>query len=893
MFAYLGAWVSRHWLIVILFWVALVVTLKATAPRWDDVTHDGDLAYLPASMPSVVGERLLAEAFPGNKAKSQLVLVVERADGPLSKIDLAAVERLSERLEKTAPDELPIVDVWSPSDRVIGDKLVSPVKQIDSGVGQAALVIAQLSNEFMATDNVRVLAESESLLNRFRRDADTPDDLRLGITGSAAIGGDMLSSAKESIDRTEWTTVILVFAILLVVYRAPLLVVIPLATIAASVSVAMDIVAALAQLTEFSWFSWFDFKIFKTTKIFVVVILFGSGTDFCLFLIARYKEELQQGREKAAAIGRALAQVGGALTGSAMTTVVGLATMIFADFGKYKSSGPAIALCLLVALAASVTLAPALLRACGKTVFWPMDPTRGRNGDRSRMVHSGFWSQVGRAVVARPGLIMVGCVVLLLPLAYQGTSVEVTYDLLGELQDHRTSVQGTAQFRKYFPAGDTGPITVLVKKESPQYIRQDADHQYRLVEDDWQLLSLAPLAGAPAGGRDVFLDKPVDYISVNQALQTYGSEVFATATRKLDRAEVLQAGLNKTRMFDNKDGERQIAVLTSLLYEIEGVASVRSLYQPLGDPPGTPANPLTETGRRLAAALKNPRTLEKFVSHGEPYAGQIARFDLVLDSDPFSRESRELLDRVDSRLKSLAADPRSPWYQAEFSYAGTTAGTRDLQAVTMSDRALIQKLVVIAVLAVLIILLRRPLICCYLIVSVIFSFLVTMGATEGFFSLLRGDSFDGLDWKVPLFLFVILVAVGEDYNIYLVTRIFEEQRRHGALEGLRQAVARTGGIITSCGVIMAGTFLSMTSGSLNGMVELGFALSFGVLFDTFVVRPVLVPAFFALLDRGPRETAPAVEHEAGAPAATEAGMPTSEPVATPAAGRHMRAGSRH
>ena len=175
----------------------------------------------------------------------------------------------------------------------------------------------------------------------------------------------------------------------------------------------------------------------------------------------------------------------------------------------------------------------------------------------------------------------------------------------------------------------------------------------------------------------------------------------------------------------------------------------------------------------------------------------------------------------------------------------------DLKSVTTLDQRKMYFLVTIGVYAVLVALLRRPGICLYLIATVVLGYLASLGVADLLFRALhRGPApWNGLDWTVAFFLFVILVAVGEDYNIFLMARVIEEEREHGTIEGTRLAVAHTGGIISSCGLIMAGTFGSMLTGSLTSLRELGFALGLGVLLDTFLVRPILVPAFVILLER--------------------------------------------
>lgn len=137
--------------------------------------------------------------------------------------------------------------------------------------------------------------------------------------------------------------------------------------------------------------------------------------------------------------------------------------------------------------------------------------------------------------------------------------------------------------------------------------------------------------------------------------------------------------------------------------------------------------------------------------------------------------------------------------------------------------------------------------------TVFYSYLATLGFTYIVFWLTAPNpsEFAGLDWKVPMFLFTILIAVGEDYNIFLMARIDEEQKIHGPVKGITLALSqRTGSIISSCGIIMAGTFCSLMAGSLVGMDQLGLALAVGVLLDTFVIRPIMVPSMLILLTTG-------------------------------------------
>ena len=134
-----------------------------------------------------------------------------------------------------------------------------------------------------------------------------------------------------------------------------------------------------------------------------------------------------------------------------------------------------------------------------------------------------------------------------------------------------------------------------------------------------------------------------------------------------------------------------------------------------------------------------------------------------------------------------------------------------------------------------------------MIASTVLSYLATLGIS--YWLLVSIGGMDGLDWKLQILLFVVMIAVGVDYNIFLAARMAQEARRHGKIKAIELAVASTGPVISSCGLIMAATLGSLMVGELKLLTQLGFALALGMIIDTFVVRPLLLPAFATLTGR--------------------------------------------
>ncbi|WP_419993393.1 MMPL family transporter [Streptomyces boninensis] len=215
--------------------------------------------------------------------------------------------------------------------------------------------------------------------------------------------------------------------------------------------------------------------------------------------------------------------------------------------------------------------------------------------------------------------------------------------------------------------------------------------------------------------------------------------------------------------------------------------------------------------------------------------------EATLDADPSGKPAKQTVDRLRGELDGVKG--------ADAQVGGTTAAIVDMDEAVSNDDRLIIPLVLAAVFIILLLLLRAVVAPLMLMATVILSFAAALGISALFFR--HVFDFAGEDTAFPLLVFVFLVALGIDYNIFLATRIREEAARNGSTaKGALTGLAATGGVITSAGLVLAGTFAAFGTLPMVSFAEIGFAVAVGVLLDTFIVRSMLVTALF--LDLGKR-----------------------------------------
>ncbi len=852
----MGRFAVRFRWAIVAAWVIAAAALTLLAPSIDEVAESDQVSFLPSGAPSLVAHDMVAKYFPDRVVPLSAVIVVDAGPGASVERGEAAayVADLTTWLSGgTASDPtFSVIDqVVSP---VVGDEQTRSVLTSDDK--QVALVVARFDEATTEAETQEAIAAIE------RRLAGAPAAVATYATGDGPIIAAYNTETQSSVDSTTWITIVLVIVILLLIYRSPVSPLVPLTTIALAYLISRGVVAYLgAHVMTISAY----------TNIFIIVILFGAGTDYCLFLISRFREEMTGATAAASAVRTTVRAVGETIASSAGTVIVGVAMMATAELGLFNTSGPSLAIAVAITLLAGLTLTPAMLTLLGHHAFWPRKA--------HRIKEAGIWAAWAGKVVKRPLLAFLVPVIVLVPLAVYGSGLGRDFDLLADLPADNEQRLGFDVLAEHFGAGQMQPLNLVVLDstgaDTPSGLARAEELQARLLAlphvaqirsflgslPDRSTLSVTDQLRALRQGVDdgvVAIEAALAAgDTANGASGAGGATLLQSAASQLTGVATYLAQLAQAYPEASQDG--------GYLQAIGALSALADLGQrlPAGSNGAIDPAVVEQALAGLAHLSQGLGTLREYFGAREPDAillpdlylqsnaglkalrdayisadGEAVRLQVLLDTSPYSAEALGAVESIGQVLDKAGVTGY---------VAGNSAVLLDLREASSRDMTKAFIFVLGGIFVVLLLLLRALVAPIYLILTILLSYAATLGMMRVVFVDIMGTS--GVTWWVPMFMFTMLVALGMDYNIFLIGRVKEEVATSGTRAGTRHALARTGGIITSAGIIMAGTFASMMSGSILGLLQIGFAVAFGVLLDTFVVRTTLVPAIIVLLRR--------------------------------------------
>jgi RND superfamily putative drug exporter len=423
--------------VVLVAWIALAAALAPLGSKLASKTNDSTESSLPKNAESTRVVQLLQKDFPGGQTITGLV-VYHRAGG-LTAVDKAKMVEDA----RNAEAKLPIV-----GKPVVPFQAGAPSSIVSPKGDLAYTVVAVPDNQDKAAQwgkDLRKVTGKGS------------GGLQVYVTGNLGFTADFDEVFKSVDTKLILITVLLVLVLLLAIYRALVIPLIPLLMVGLAYTVAQGLIYLYADSGA---------TVSSNATQILVVLLFGVGTDYGLLLISRYREELHQVEDKHEAMARALRRAGPAIFASGSTVVLAMLVLLFADTGFVHSLGPTCAIGVASVLLAGLTLMPALLAIVGRRGFWPRQGTVAYDPDHAIQRRTGLWRRIGDRVLQRPAAALGITVAIFGAGAFGLLAYKEDYSTNGFFKKRTEAVDGYKVIQRSFPAGALAPTTVLVQRDN-------------------------------------------------------------------------------------------------------------------------------------------------------------------------------------------------------------------------------------------------------------------------------------------------------------------------------------------------------------------------------------------------------------------------------------------
>ena len=801
-FVILKKLVHNH-VFALIAWIVITVVAIVALPNVNQLTREHSAINLPKSDQSQVASALQNDHWGHHQNNTyQVVAVFNNGDWTMTKKDKQNVQKTIDHLEKHS-GKYGIKAVTGPNDNAATRK--QPISK------DKTTEIAQL--------NVSKDHGTLRYINRQLSSAAKTNGVKTYIARADILNDDFSGAVQEGIKKTETTSVIFIFVVLLLVFRSPI------TPLISQLNVGIAFITSFSIVTNLVKHANFPFSNF--TQVFMVIVLFGIGTDYNILMYNRFKENLGQGMDKWEAAREAQHNAGRTILYSGSSILIGFTSLVLAKFSVYQSAVE-VAVGVAVLLVLLLTLNPFFMATLGKKMFWPDKKFTGESTSK-------LWNKMAQSSVLHPIITLVVVFAILLPvgLSYHN---HLNYDDADEISNTVPSKKGLLVVEDHFSKGTVEPTTVYIKSKHHLDNEQDLMLIDRVTNQLKKSNGVKTVASVtqPAGSKvdELYVNNQLKQItgqlgtaqsSISQLSSGMQSQASAAA------AQAAMSGASPAQLQAQQQSGMQMMQGVSRMSDglsqggdyltgLQNSTAAKDFY--------IPNNQLHN--REFQAAIDNYLSADK----------KTAKITIVLDSNPSgTRATREIPQVTNLVRYSLKG---TTLRHATVVVGGQSSKITDTKSVASGDFMRTAAIMVIGIGLALILITRSLLQPVYILGTLVSAYMAALSLTH-----LMTRAFLGrpmLTWNTPFFSFIMLLALGVDYSIFLVMRYRNiDQTKYLPTERIVRAAKKIGTVVISAAIILSGTFAVLIPSGIPTLIEVAMTVICGLIILVIVI-PLVVPS---------------------------------------------------
>ncbi|KRN93933.1 MMPL family transporter [Pediococcus stilesii] len=855
-------------------WLAVLILGILMLPNISGLVADKGQTKIPETAKSQVAKMIQKDW--GHKISNtrQVVVVFNNDDKALSEKQQSKINHTIDEL-KNNKHKYDIKGITAPNDssttkkQLISDDKTTQIVQLDVGKRDSVRKMNQELTQNVKTSGVKTYVTGGDILN---------DDFSVAI--------------EAGLKKTEVIAIVFILIVLIWVFRSPIVPLISLGTVGLSFIIALSAVMNLAKYTNFT--------ISNFTEVFMVVVMFGIGTDYNILLYNQFKNDLIEGMDKETATKHSIKIAGKTILYSGSTVLLGFLTLTLAKFSIYRSAA-GVGVGVAILLAVLLTVNPFFMSVLGNRVFWP-----SHNATESN--HSRLWHWLSSRSAKNP-ILAIGIIGILAIPAIVGYSNKLNYDTVVEIPSNYSSKQGFKTIQKHFSKGTAEPTTIYIKSkqtldnESDLRVIDNVTNQIQGVKGIKTVASVTQPGG-----------EKIDQLYVNDQLKSLTSQTAKAQDGLRELQNGLSAGnFDATQLQDigakatligeelksiqaaggnSANGEQLITALQQKMTAagqplsqtqisiLAGAASQQSASlssmqsrlqaiaqytQTIGSDAQSLGNDLQSKQQQMATASGSIGELNDGLTKSNDYLKQlqdssasntlfvpdavlksdtfkksenvylssnkkVAKITVVLDSDPLTAKSIKKVENLETMITNSIKG--TALKDASVSIGGQTSETSDTSSIANQDFVRSSAIMLIGITIALMFVTRSVLQSFYIIASLLLAYVGGLGITRVISSTLLGESL--LGWNVPFFTFVMLVALGVDYSIFLMMK-YREFDGDQPGDRIVKAAGLIGTVVISAAIILGGTFAALIPAGVLTLTQVAIGVISGLVILAFLI----------------------------------------------------------